>query len=236
MFFLISSVYLSRQPSAIKGTQITSSAIPQKAIQNAIRTRIHKAALQLFAQCRTTEINVSELADLAGVARGTVCNHLPHPEVLFAEIAAQLVAEMNELATQGFGCVEDPTRRLVMGLKLYANRAHDEPNWGRFITRFAYGAASLQAIWADQPLRDLLAVMGQGRYEVRTAQLPSAIALVAGAVIGTVFLVLEGSKTWIEASENAAELTLIALGEPGEEARQLACEPLSLPAFAPNAA
>lgn len=193
--------------------------------------RIHDAALRLFAERGVTQVNVKELAQAAGVARGTIYNNLPNPEGLFEEVAAQLAADMNARATDSFNGVKDPALRFSIGIRLYVRRAHEEPHWGRFMTRFAFSASALQHLWQGQPVKDLMAGIQSGRYHLRPEQLPSAVSLLAGSVLGAMFMVQEGIKTWRDAGSDAAELVLVALGVPRAEARQLAVADLpALPA------
>jgi len=188
--------------------------------------RLHKAALQLFAERGVSQINVGELAQAAGVARGTVYNNLPDIDGLFSAVATQLSSEMSERIAVGVKALEDPACRLANGIRYYARRAHEEPHWGRFICRFALNNASLQDIWAGQPAKDLLEGLDVGRFYFQRDQLVSVIALLAGAVLGSIFLVLEGQKTWREAGSDAAEFFLVAIGVPRDEAKALACHDL----------
>lgn len=184
--------------------------------------RLHKAALQLFAERGVSQINVGELAQAAGVARGTVYNNLTDIDGLFSDVAAQLSSEMSERIAVGVKKLEDPAHRLADGIRFYARRAHEEPHWGRFICRFALNNASLQDIWTGQPAKDLLEGLDVGRFAFQREQLASVIALLAGAVLGAIFLVLEGQKTWREAGSDAAEFFLVAIGVPRGEAKLLA--------------
>lgn len=184
--------------------------------------RIHEAALRLFAERGVTEVNVKELAQAAGVARGTIYNNLPDPENLFEAVAAQLAEDMNARATDSFQEITDPAQRLATGIRLYVRRAHEDPHWGRFLTRFAFSATALQHMWRGQPLVDLMAGVQSGRYHLRQEQLPSALSLIAGTVLGAMFLTLEGIKTWRDAGSDAAELVLVSLGVTRAEARELA--------------
>ncbi len=189
--------------------------------------RIHKAALQLFAERGVTQVSVSELAEAAGVARGTIYNNLEQPEALFESVAAALAADMDQRIQQVFAAVdEDPAVRLATGIRLWIRRAHAEPHWGRFLARFAFSNASLQALWTGPPVADLLKGLQNGRYAFRQDQLPSVVAMIAGSVLGGVFMVLEGHRTWRDAGADCVELVLIALGLPREEARALAAADL----------
>lgn len=184
--------------------------------------RIYKAALQLFAERGVTQVSVSELAEAAGVARGTIYNNLEQPEALFESVAAALAADMDRRNEQLFATVEDPATRLATGMRLWIRRAHAEPHWGRFLARFALSNATLQGMWSGPPVADLLKGIQQGRYTCRPEQLPSVVAMIGGTVLGAIFLVLEGHRTWRDAGADAVELVLVALGIPRDEARALA--------------
>jgi hypothetical protein len=71
-----------------------------------------------------------------------------------------------------------------------------------------------------------------GRYHFQPEQLASIIGLLGGAVLGAIFVVLEGFKTWRDAGSDTAELVLVSLGVPRAEARALATAPL--PASRPS--
>ncbi|MDI1258695.1 MAG: TetR/AcrR family transcriptional regulator [Aquabacterium sp.] len=188
--------------------------------------RIHQAALRLFAERGVTQVNVKELALAAGVARGTIYAHVSEPERLFEDVAGQLAAEMNERVALSFQGVVDPAHRLANGIRFYVRRAHEEPDWGRFINRFAFANPSMQQMWNGQPVQDLMNGVLEGRYRFQTAQLPSVVGLVAGGVLGAILLVLEGHQTWRAAGSDTAELVLIALGIHPYEAKSLATHEL----------
>ena len=188
----------------------------------AAQRRLQRAALQLFAERGVTRVNVSELAEMAGMARGTVYNNLSDPDGLFTDVAAQLSAEMTERIAGSVGHLPDPAQRLANGIRYFTRRAHEDPVWARFMCRFALTTESLQQIWTGQPHKDLLEGLEKGRYAFRPEQLVSVIHLMSGAVLGAMLLVLEGRKTWRDAGTDAAQFVLTAIGVPGEEARALA--------------
>lgn len=189
---------------------------------SAAQRRLQRAALQLFAERDVTRVNVSELAEMAGMARGTVYNNLADLDGLFAEVAAQLGAEMTEHIGASVTQLEDPAQRLANGIGHFTKRAHEDPHWGRFICRFALTTASLQQIWAGQPLKDLREGLDKGRFVFQQEQLASVFYLIVGTVLGAMSLVLEGRKTWRDAGADAAQFVLTAIGVSREEAQSLA--------------
>lgn len=199
----------------------------------AAQRRLYRAALQLFAERGVEQVNVSELAQLAGMARGTVYNNLSDLDGLFSEVAAQLSAEVSDQVAFSMRELKDPAQRLATGIRLFVRRAHEDHHWGRFMCRFVLNTTALRDVWGSQPVKDLLQGIDSGRFEFQRDQLLSVVALLAGAVLGAIFLVLEGQKTWREAGEDTAEFFLVAIGIPRIEAQALACQ--ELPAL-PSAA
>jgi AcrR family transcriptional regulator len=189
---------------------------------NPTRKRIYTAAIKLFAELGVTRVSISELAAAAGMARGTIYSNVTNLDGLFGEVAAHLVREMAERVTRGFAGIDDPAQRMAIGIRQYIRRAHAEPDWGRFMSRFALSSASLQALWSTDPVANLRAGIESGRYRIAREQLPAVVAMIAGATLGAMLPVLEGHATWRDVGSDTAELVLVALGISPEEARAAA--------------
>lgn len=192
----------------------------------AARRRIQEAAIRLFAERGSANVTMSDLAQAAGVARGTVHNNLESPEVFFRQIANDMASEMYDRITVSSESVTDPVQRLALGIRFYVRRAHEEPDWGRFLRRFAVSEQAFHSLWLGQPARDLQAGIVSRRYAVREDQLSSAISFVAGGVLGAISLVLDGHRTWRDAGADAVEFCLRGLGVDAEEASFLATSDL----------
>lgn len=200
--------------------------------RNSSYEKITDAAIRLFIERGAVQLGVSDLATEAGVARGTVYAYLSATEPLFESVASKLTSEMHERASASANTEAPPAQRLAEGIRFFIRRAHEEPQWGRFILRFAFSEKSLQGMWAGPPMRDLLAGIEVGQYSIGPEQVPAAIAMMAGSVLGAMFLVLEGHKSWREAGSDTAELVLRAFGVPPDDARAIASA--ELPEFVPN--
>lgn len=198
------------------------SADPSLIPLNQARKRIHGAAMKLFAERGVTKVSISELASAAGMARGTIYSHVPDVDRLFEEVAGQLAREMTDRVVAGFAGTSDPARRLAIGVRQYIRRAHEEPLWGRFMTRFGLGAEVMQAVMSSEAMTDFEAGVASGRYRIAPAQIPAMVALLAGATLAAMMPVLDGHGTWREIGSDTAELLLAALGIDREEARTLA--------------
>lgn len=189
---------------------------------SAAQRRIHQAALRLFAEKGTSEVSVSELAEVAGVARGTIYNNLESTDHLFENVASQLADEMNRRVVKSYAGAEDSAQRLAIGIRLYVRRAHEEPHWGRFLTHFSFRTESLSSFWKGPVVQDVALGFEQRRYTMRPDQLHAAVGLIAGSTLSAILLVLEGLRTWRDAGTDAAELVLRGLGLEPSEARRLA--------------
>ncbi|MDH4607479.1 TetR/AcrR family transcriptional regulator [Pseudomonas sp. BN102] len=196
-----------------------------------VQKRIHDAALRLFAGKSIGEVNVSELAQVAGVSRGTIYNNLSSIESLFENVVAQLSSEMNLRVAKSAHPDMDPAQRLSNGIRFYMRRTHEEPYWGRFIVRYAATSATLQDMWSGPPVQDVLSGLALHRYDFRQEQLASVVAMIGGVALTGMLLVLEGHKTWRDAGSDAAELILRALGIGAKEAQAIATK--ELPALPP---
>lgn len=187
-----------------------------------VQKRIHDAAMRLFAEKSVEEINVSELAQIAGVARGTIYNNLACVESLFEDVASHLSAEMNDRVARSASPDTPAAVRLANGIRFYIRRAHEEPYWGGFIARYSASNLTLQRMWDGPPMEDVLLGLASKTYSFREEQLSSVMAMISGSVLIATLLVVQGHKTWREAGSDMAEFVLRALGVPMEEARVIA--------------
>jgi AcrR family transcriptional regulator len=193
----------------------------------AVQTRIHDAALRLFAEKGSTQLTVRELADAAGLARGTIYSYCGSLEALFEEVAAGVVFEMQQRVSDLLSqATDEPALQLALSLRAAVRRAHDEPYWGRFINRFGVSNPTLQMIWNGPLMDNLQRGVATRRYDLDVEQIPAAGAHIGGSLLAAMLLVLEGHRTWRAASADVAQLCLRALGLTRSEAQRLAAEEL----------
>ena len=185
------------------------------------RARIYQAALKLFAENGGSEISVSELAQAAGIARGTIYNNIEAPENLFAEVAAALSREMIWRVEATMRDIEDPAQRLATGSRLFIRRAHDDQDWARFLIRFSLSHGGLRAMMREPPARDIAHAIDLGRFKAESAKVPALVSMLTGTLLGAMNAVIAGDQTWREAGGSAAELFLRAGGISPAEARRL---------------
>lgn len=197
-------------------------------VLNPRKARIYKAAMQLFSEHGDPEANVSELATIAGVARGTIYNNIGDLGTLFADVSGHVIAEMGARLALALDGVAEPERRLAMAIRVFIRRSHEEPYWGKFMMRYALSNPSFEALLIGLPLHDVVHGLEGGRYTFRPEQLASVLAMVGGTVLSAMRMVQEGHKTWRDAGSDAAELVLHAMGLTATEAQAIAAAELPM--------
>jgi AcrR family transcriptional regulator len=191
-----------------------------------VQNRLYQAALRLFAERGVTQVTVSDLAEAAGVARGTVYSNFKTVESLFEDAATRLTTEMGIRIAAILNQPADPAQRLANGIRFFVRRAHEDPLWGRFIVRFGATTPTLRGLLEGAPTRDLTLGVELGRFHLRADQIACAVAVMSGGVLAAMSLVLEGHQTWRAAGADTAELVLRAFGVPADEAQRLATSEL----------
>ncbi len=201
--------------------------------------RIEDAAIRLFSARGSSRITVSELADAAGVARGTIYvyqgtikrggwlfNMKNGKKVKVPRLVRMHSDEMQGRINASLGPVSDPAEGLAVAIRLFVRRAHAEPDWGRFVCRFGLSDTAMQDLLTGAPARAIARGRRRGRYPLREDLLPAVLPLIASATLTAMWMVLEGHQTWRDAGSCTAELILRALGLPPDEAQAIAQRPL----------
>ena len=183
--------------------------------------RISDAAVRLFTEKGTTSLTISELAQEANVARGTLYRNIGSVEDLFDRIVGELSDEMHHRVSATFTDIDDPAARLATGVRLWVRFAHENPTLGRFAVKFGLSEEA-QRSWKTGPaMSDVSAGVAVGRYRLNTSDIDSVASMVLGSTIGAMWMVLEGHQTWRDAGSSTAELLLRALGIDPVEAHEI---------------
>lgn len=186
------------------------------------RSRIYRTAVRLFAEAGKSDISISDLAQAAGMARGTVYNNLDRPENLFGDVVSMLSREMLERTELAMSALTDPVERLATGIRLFVRRAHEEHDWGRFLVSFAASHEVLTDMMRQPPARDLERAIATGKFKLEAEKLPALVSMLGGSTLAAMKAVIEGERAWREAGSDIAELFLRAGGVSPGEARRVA--------------
>jgi Transcriptional regulator len=191
-------------------------------VKSGAQDRIREAAMRLFARKGSARLAVSDLAEEAGVARGTIYNTIDNPETLFEDVAGDLACEMQDRVRASVAELDDPARRLSCGIRLFIRRAHEEPQWGRFIVHFGFSNKALRGLLTAATTEDITKAIAMGRYTMPVEQVTSMIAIIGGATLSGMMLVQEGYRSWRDTGSEVSELVLVALGIDRAEASEIA--------------
>jgi AcrR family transcriptional regulator len=183
--------------------------------------RINAAAVRLFTSKGTTQLTVSELAQEANVARGTLYRNVGSVEELFDRIVAEFSTDLHRRVAATFAEIDDPAARLATGVRLWVRYAHENPMMGRFTVRFGLTEEALRAVMTGPPMHDIKAGIVASRYKIGASSIDSIASLVLGATVSAMWMVLEGHQTWRDAGTSTAELLLRAMGIDPAEAHEI---------------
>lgn len=206
---------------------------PQAQKRTSAQRRIHAAALKAFASSGSAGVTVSEVAEAAGIARGTVYNNISDPENLFFEVATELSIEMIWRVEATIADIDDPALRLATGVRLFIRRASEERDWGAFLVRFGLWHSDLHKLLEAPPVTDASLVMRKASRKIDPQRELAFVSLLSGATLAAMSAVIGGHQTWREAGISTAEMLLRAAGVPAAQARRLAGA--RLPDLAPSA-
>jgi AcrR family transcriptional regulator len=189
------------------------------------RKRIQDAARHAFSE-RGTAVQIDDVIRIAGVARGTFYNYFQSVEELFEHVAAEMARDMGERIHRRLASHGDAAVRIANGVRHFCLRAHQERDWGLFLAHFGLSAETLQIAIRETALLDIESGTASGRFRLRPDQAMSALALLSGATLAAMKLIISGVEAPQRAGETVAELTLRALGVEPSEAAALASSPL----------
>ena len=195
--------------------------------QSSASLRIHHAAMRIFAELGGTTLSISDVAKEAGLSRGTVYNNLPQPEHLFASVCEMIGKELDTSFEAVTAEMRDPAERVSAVIRLSLRRTHEEPDWGRFLARYAAIDPEIGSFWGRIPKAELKRGAESGRFHFQRKQSASVAAVVGGSTLGAMSLVLDGHRTWRQAGSETAEIVLRGIGVPVAEAEAISQQTLT---------
>jgi AcrR family transcriptional regulator len=187
------------------------------------RRQLIDAAVRLFARQDAGATSLVDLAAEADVAHGTVYNYFRNREEMIEAVAAGLADELSEHVTALSAGIDDPARRLAVGVRTFVQRALASPDWGRVLLRLNTFAPHLRAPLALNVLRDLRAGRRGGCF--RFGSEAGALDLVIGSTLAAMRSAVEG-RARPGHDRDIAQLVLRGLGVDARTAERLASSPM----------
>jgi len=94
------------------------------------------AAVRLVGVRGLDNVSINDIAAEMAVAPGTFYNFFPSLQALLEELAARVVAGLDESAALR-AKAREPGTRIALVMRADLRRAREEPHWGRLLCRFA---------------------------------------------------------------------------------------------------
>jgi AcrR family transcriptional regulator len=174
-----------------------------------------------LARGGTGPVSIQEVTAEAGLANGTFYNYFRTREELLeatvVPLTQRLVQRLN--ATSAGVGIDDPARRLALGVRAFIEHAVADRTWAAALVRIWGSTASLPRRAGVAVLADLRSA--QKRRRLWVPDEGAALDLVQGTVIASIRSVIEGNAT-AERGVAVAALLLRALGLSAREADALA--------------
>lgn len=187
-----------------------------------ILDRITEAALRLYSSRPRSKLSIQDIAQAAGVSRGTIYNHFDSLDQLLSLVANKVVEEMNDLTSLDTALERDPAVITALRIRMYMQKYSEDPGWGRMILDYGVNHPGLIENKQAPIYKDIQRGILIGRFKIEERLLPMAAFMAAGATFAAMKLVEKKEKTWQEASSEVNELLLISLGIDASEAKWIA--------------
>lgn len=182
-----------------------------------------QAAAQVFAARGVGAATMQEVAQVAGVAPGTVYNHFATKEELVQRLAMVLGDILCRAISQSCAHIPDGAERMAIGQRRYVWLAQESPAWALLLLDVMAAAPEVLQALQGYPLADLRMGVRQRKFKVPSEA--AAMDAINGVCTHAMRRVaLGGAPPRHDIA--AATLVLRALGMAPEEAAEVARRPL----------
>ncbi|GHC94364.1 TetR/AcrR family transcriptional regulator [Streptomyces violaceochromogenes] len=189
------------------------------------RALIH-AARQILAETGDTGgASIQAIAERADVGFGSFYNHFESKTELFEAAVVDALEEFGQTFDERLTGIDDPAALVAAGFRLSARMADSHPELMQVLRRRGLGHIHSDNGLARRALRDLEAGLASGRFT------PADPAVALSALGGTLLSLVElrfarPDLDGDQAAVNLAEMVLLMLGVPPDDAHEVARRPL----------
>ncbi|GAV44161.1 TetR/AcrR family transcriptional regulator [Streptomyces acidiscabies] len=189
------------------------------------RKALVRAARQILAETGDTSASIQAIAERADVGFGSFYNHFESKADLFEAAVVDALEEFGQAFDEHLTGIDDPAELVAAGFRLSARMADSHTELVRVLRHRGLGRLHSDNGLSRRALRDLHVGIASGRF---TAVEPAvALAAVGGTLLS--LLELRFARPDLDADESAsdlAEMVLLMLGVPPDDAREVARRPL----------
>lgn len=187
------------------------------------RDAILLAAEALFGARGVDAVSIDEIAEAADLAKGTLYNHFTDKDALAGEIARAARRDGEARVTAANADIDDPVRRTVRGLIVFARFAQERPERARVLLRLTPRATDPAAAVNAGIRADVAAGIAAGAFTGMDIDTATVGALSIGQML--IARIVEGASDATQAEALAAALGAFALrglGLPPQRAARTA--------------
>lgn len=185
-----------------------------------------QSALSLMAQRGGEAVQIDDIVQAAGVARGTFYKYFDSTAALVRELALRLSEDLILTVNVETARHADPAMRAAFGMRAVLGLVAQCPQLGGFIARSGWPVSDPSHVFFRIVVPNLQDGLASGRFAPRPLALCEA--LMGGLAVGAMHALAQGHPT-PDFAEAAAEMLLVGLGITAQEARALARQDLILP-------
>jgi AcrR family transcriptional regulator len=156
------------------------------------RTRIFKAAVQLFHAKGFEATTIDEIAERADVGKGTFFNYFPRKESVLGYLSETQLAEAEEFAAELLASPAPAREKLIALLQRIASVYEEEPELSRYVVRESMRRAYTPSDSVHMHWHSLLTALLQQGYAAgefrRDVDTSRAVYVLGSVYMGTVFM------------------------------------------------
>ncbi|MFD3587377.1 TetR/AcrR family transcriptional regulator [Streptomyces sp. NPDC058683] len=189
------------------------------------RQALVRAARQILAETGDTSASIQAIAERADVGFGSFYNHFESKTELFEAAVVDALEEFGQAFDERLVGIEDPAELVAAGFRLSARLTASHPELMQVLRRRGLGHIHSENGLATRASRDLGTGIASGRFKA----LDPAIALTGLGGVLLSLVELRFSRPDLDGDEAAvelAEMALLMLGVPPDDAHEVVRRPL----------
>lgn len=181
------------------------------------RASIHRAAFGLLGRENGLYTTIDEVCTAASISRGTFYNYFGSTRELFERLSYELSHDFLTAVLREMNRMPEAAERASMAVRLYLERAAQDPAWGWSMVNISTGGPLFGAETHAQALRTIKEGLESGEFNVASAEIGRAVCL--GTVLASMIIELREPQKKSFPGKIARSI-LVALGvEPERAAR-----------------
>lgn len=209
-----------------KGHKVNIAATQTRGYKKKERTRkkLVESAIDLIGQHDVGGFTLLGLAEAAEMSNGTVYNYFSTREEVLDAVAEEVTSRFSEFIAVLAQAGNSGAERVSMGLRLYIQRAQQDPRWAKALLKLVDSHLQLNSAVIAFIAHDVRLGVQSGEFDVPHEA--SAVNMIVGAGLIAIRTVVEGVAT-MYVGHDMALMVLRALGIKKKEAERIAS--LALP-------